>query len=306
MFGSTAKKRNLKREKAVVNVYLPKLNFVKMKTFFVLPLLMFGLVLNAQTNKPGIKPTVNKEDEAIKKMTIDFVKAYASVASEKKDKTVFLNFFSKNASYNFVSRAIGAARVKNFTGTFEAMSQFLDGLSSNQDYKISYKVPEGQIIRFKAVGDAGTATYIVDYETFNSGKLWTKGTETVSLLFRNEEGSWKVIYFNAIAIEDQKFQGNCLCELFQSGGQNFLSKTTVPEGKEYSDKLNNFEFRGEGNDRMVRTGATTYRWLLSGEINTISATGEEQTIGKAGDKEMVILEIIKNMYSENCLDVKKR
>ncbi len=277
-----------------------------MKKLLIFPVLLCSLYAFAQTKPAPKSAPVSKEDENIKKVTLDFVKAYASVASEKKDKKVFLDFFSKNASYNFVSRAIGAARVKNFTGSFDAMAEFLDGISTNEDFKINYKVPEGQIVRYKAVGDAGTATYVVEYETFNGGKLWTKGTETVSLLLRNEEGSWKVIYFNAIAIEDQKFQGNCICELFQSGNQNFLAKTTVPEGKEYSDKLNNFEFRGEGNDRMIRSGATVYRWLLSGEIKSTSADGQEITIGKAGDREMVIIEILKSIYADNCLDVKKR
>ncbi len=278
------------------------------KLTILLFVLSAGLALAQPKKAPAPKSqALTPEDEEIKKVTLEFVRAYASVASEKKNKDVFLNFFSKNASNNFVSRGLGAAKVKNFEGSYDAMSEFLDGLIANEDYKINYNVPEGQIIRSKAIGDAGTSTYIVDYETFNAGKLWTKGTETVSLLFRKEGGQWKVIYFNAIAIEDQKFQGNCICEFFQAGGsQNYLTKTTVPEGKEYSDKLNNFEFKGEGNDRIVKSGANTYRWLLSGEIKSISPTGEEVIIGKAGDKEMVILEIIKNMYSNNCLEVRKR
>lgn len=245
------------------------------------------------------------EKQKIKELIKSFAKAYEGI-TDANDSDVVLKYVSLNLrSTNVSANLFGKLSIEQ--GTYETFRDYLDKIRGADGLKIDYKIKD--IVNVEVRGNVASATYLVEYTFKKDGSLWNKGTETVSMAFTKEQNEWKIVFFNFIGIEDERNRGACLCELFVANTGNYVAKTVVPAGKSYSTTLNNFEFKNEGETRLIKIEGKVYEWSkegdirLRGGINSRSNTDSEVLVSGAKTSEDAVKGIIsKVMFKDNCTE----
>ncbi|MEL6676704.1 MAG: nuclear transport factor 2 family protein, partial [Bacteroidota bacterium] len=182
------------------------------------------------------------EEDKLKTHLYEFAKAYENLPQTKNKQSV-LKYFDPGATSNiFVFNIRGKSGVQN--GTVDGFSAFMDNLLRSNELSLKYTIVDVNSI--EVVENIATAVYKVDYEIKAEDGIWVKGDETVTMAFEKKQGSWKIVHYTYIQREDEKLKGTCACRLFtEDGGDKtqIVSKTTIPAGKSYSTKYDNFELR---------------------------------------------------------------
>jgi hypothetical protein len=155
-------------------------------------------------------------------------------------------------------------------------------------------------------------SYVVQFEIFKHGTLWSKGNETVTLTYLKTQGEWKITQYTFVSIEDEKLRGSCVCEAFKGkSGEQYVSKMAIPTGRSYLTNMTDFKFTEEKNgDKTIKAGKYMYRWNPQGEVwlRNFDLAGlelNETRLGDAADKKDVLKVILgKHLFVENCVDLK--
>jgi len=260
-------------------------------------LFLFPLVLQAQ-NEAKIKAELST-----------FLQNFASdyeALPKTKNKQKVLKYFAPDATYTIYSHTIaGRARVQNFT--IKDFAGYLESIVQASDITLGYDVGEQY---FTYIGeDLATFSYSVRYETKEEAGIWVKGDETVTMAVIKEGDHWEVVHFTIVQIEDEKLKGTCLCELFIAEADNaeVVAKTTIPSGKSYSTRFDNFEFRPlENGNQIIRVNGKVFKQLPSGELFEV-VDGEETEIAISNSKRETVLSIIaQSLYKDSCARLKAK
>lgn len=249
------------------------------------------------------------EKQKIKELIKSFAKAYEGI-TDANDSDVVLKYVSLSLrSTNVSANLFGRLSIEQ--GTYETFRDYLEKIRGADGLKIDYKIKD--IVNIDVRGNVASATYLVEYTFKKDGSLWNKGNETVSMAFTKENNEWKIIFFNFIGIEDERNRGACLCELFVANTGNYVAKTVVPAGKSYSTTLNNFEFKNEGEMRLIKIEGKVYEWSKEGDIrlrggvNSRSSADLEVLVSGAKTSEDAVKGIIsKVMFKDNCTEFSYR
>ncbi len=278
--------------------------------------LLLPITAEAQTKKKGKTQTkavakeAEKTPEQIEAETLrgiaqSFVETYTKF-SQTKDKKSILNFMSEKVSAMLVNTNIQGT-VQPFSSDYAGLVTYLDKLIDNEEVTLDYKLAE--IARVAVVGEIGTVFYDAEYNIQRAGEYWSKGFETVYLVFKKEKGIWKIIHYTTLTIEDEKLRGDCYCEFFTSAGKGYIARTTIPSGKSYEAKLNTFAFA----DNKITVDGRVFEWRNRTEVygkaanNSAGVAAEEMLLGMAKTEEEVIAVILKeSLYHTNCANIKIR
>lgn len=267
-------------------------------SFFVIFSLLFNFVFAQSTPK---------DEESLKKMLLDFAKAYENLPNTKKKETVLQYISPELVSMNILSRVDG--KIQGSTGDFQIFSDYLDKVIRTENFKVTYKVSEINAVKVR--GTTGVIVYTVDYEFAKDGTAWSQGIETVMMTCQKQGAGWKVLHFTFVNVEDQKFKGTCLCEFFKAPSGDFVAKTTVPNGKTYTTELNNFVFRNTPTETIISVNEQNYVWkksdrtITTNPIKVAKDSSEIITLGKAdSEEEAIVLIIQQSLYVENCASFK--
>jgi ketosteroid isomerase-like protein len=264
---------------------------------------------NTTSNASKNKTKADTEAEAaIRKMILDFANIYSNLG-ETKDREAVLAFFSNDVTSTLVTFGINE-KGSIVNSDYNGFVDYLTKIIRTNGLKINYKVTD--ILNATVRELTGTAVFLVDYEITNSGEVWSKGSETVAMVFRKVGNDWKISHYTVIGLEDEKYKGSCLCELFKSSGglnsAHYVVKTTIPSGRNYSTNLQNFDIdypSDNTKDRTITIGKSLYYWKRTGEIhlsNTDGSLGDFLTKGHPADEVDVIMRILKeDLYKNNCL-----
>ena len=250
------------------------------------------------------------QDEAkVKAELTKFLQEFAAdyeALPKTKNKQKVLKYFSSNATYTIYSLNIsGRSRVANFA--IKDFGDYLESIVQSSDITLGYQVSNQH---FTFIGqDLATFVYSVRYETKEADGIWVKGDESVTMAARRVEGRWEVMHFTIVQIEDEKLKGTCLCELFIAEADNaeVVAKTTIPSGKSYSTRFDNFEFRPMDNgDQIIKVSGKVYKQMASGALVQI-VEGEEVSLGISNSKRETVLNIISlSLYKESCAQLKAK
>lgn len=250
----------------------------------------------------------------IKKNLMEFAEAYSKLGETKDVKSVMAHM-AKDVTSTLVTFNI-SDRGSVVNSDYEGFLSYLTKITRTDGLKINYTIKD--ILKNEVKGAIGVIIYVVEYEISKDKEIWSKGTETVSMVFRNEKqtSDWKIAHYSVIGTEDERIKGVCSCELYKSStgvnSGNYLVKTIVPSGKNYSTLVNNFEFMyenqgGQGGERTIRVGDNTYKWTQTGDIFKQNADGTQgDLIAKShpNDEVLAIMSILKgDVYSENCTNI---
>lgn len=251
--------------------------------------------------------TAQNEEKIKKELTEllqSFAKDYVNVPTSKNTESV-LKYFSKDTKSNlFVFGISGRSRIQN--SDRDGFEAYLKNVIRSTGITLKYDIGD---IYFTTVTDKlATLAYGVAYETKEEDGIWVKGNETVTMALEKKNNVWQIVHYTVLQIEDEKLKGSCLCELFTSEGEDgeVVAKTTIPSGRSYSTKFNNFEFRKAGEDQMIRAGDNAFKRLKSGEIIALEEE-EEVSIGITSSKRETVLTILgKYLYKDSCASLRTK
>jgi len=267
----------------------------------------FFLVLLFQPSVYGQESTEKTQEQTKKELETllrNFEKDYVEIPKTK-NKEKILNYFSKNVTSNiFVFNISGKSRVSN--SSYEGFDEYLSSLLRARKIDLKYDINN---IAYTYLGEkTATLVYTVDYETKEDQGIWVKGKETVSMAFERLGKDWKIVHYNILQVEDEKLKGTCLCELFVAEGEDgeVISKTTIPEGRAYTRKFDNFEFREAGTDQMIKVGDLLFKRAKTGELFVIEED-KDVSIGVTASKKETVLTILRDyMYKDSCTRLRVR
>ncbi len=269
----------------------------QVRIVFMMVMLLFFNVLQAQPSKS------KADEEALKKTLYGFAKAYSALPDSKKKQDVLVHIADNLTSTNITARINGSISTDN--GDFAMFSSYLNKVVQTENFKIIYDVKD--IIKTQVRGTNAVMVYEVYYEFAKDGSVWSKGTETVSMLFHKYGNKWKIQHFTFFNIEDQKFKGACLCEVFSAPTGDYVAKTTVPAGKSYMTSLTNYVFKGDPQlDRQITVDNYKFTWKSNGELIAESAapegtTLEDKNLGNAMTKDEAVMLILEQfLFKNNC------
>lgn len=301
----------------IVQNILSKVGFVLCLFFFSS---LFYSTVYAQKNSTKISDEEKQKarDKAaeviIKKNLMEFAESYSKLGDTKDVKAV-MEHMAKDVTSTLVTFNI-SDRGSVVNSDYEGFLSYLTKITRTEGLKINYSIKE--VLKNEVKGAIGVIIYVVEYTITKDNDIWSKGTETVSMVFRNEKqtSDWKIVHYSVIGTEDERVKGVCSCELYKSStgvnSGNYLVKTIVPSGKNYSTLVSNFEFMyenqgGQGGDRIIRVGDNTYKWTQTGDIFKQKGDGTQgDLIAKShpNDEVLAIMSILKgDVYSENCTNI---
>ncbi|AFM02991.1 hypothetical protein Fleli_0516 [Bernardetia litoralis DSM 6794] len=250
----------------------------------------------------------------IKKNLMEFATAYSKLG-ETKDVKAVMEHMAKDVTSTLVTFNI-SDRGSVLNSNYEGFLSYLTKIVRTKGLKIDYSIKE--VLKNEVKGTVGIIVYVVEYQIAKDKEVWSKGTETVSMVFGYEKqtGDWKIAHYSVIGTEDERIKGICSCELYKSStginSGNYLVKTIVPSGKNYSTLVNNFEFLyeiqdGKGGKRTVRVGDNIYSWTQTGDIFRQKEDGTQgELVAKShpNDEVLAIMSILKyDIYSGNCTNI---
>ena len=283
---------------------------MKLHKFLMLIFVLLGCLGSL---KAQIKPEASKsEEDELRGIATNFVEAYAKF-TQNKDKQTVLTFFSDKVSAMLVNTNIQGT-VQPFESNYAGLVEYFDRLVAAEDLHLEYKL--AKIARVNIVNDIGAVFYDAEYKIEKDSMYWSKGFETVYLVFKKEKDSnnqWKIVHYTSLTIEDEKLRGDCYCEFFVSQNQNFITRTVIPSGKNYETKLNNFSIKTKDGQHQVSVEGKIFDWkdkkqlYGTGSLSTTDSTPQEQLIGEAKTPEEVISLVLKEvLYPQNCAEIKIR
>lgn len=268
--------------------------------YFTVAILFIGL---------GITTTVQaqeatSEEDVLRAQLDSFVEAYQNLTSTKNKQAVLDHFHPDATSNIYVFNISGKSRVGNSTRNgFEA---YMDNLLRSSDILNVYEVEgEPMIHQF---GNIGTVSYKVKYEIKIEDGIWVKGNEVVTLAMEKVDGKWLIVHYNIVQVEDEKLKGTCICELFLGEGEDaeVVSKTTVPSGRNYTSKFDNFVFRTtDSGEWVIKSPERSFRRLTTGQLVETMPDGENVVLGIPNSKKETVLMILsEGIYKDSCARIK--
>jgi len=266
------------------------------------------------TTTPATSTTKKPVDSEVKKLTIAFVENYGKF-TQTKDKSSVLKFMHEKVASSLFNANV-SGKYRSFTSDYQGFDEYLTKLANADNFNLNYKLTGIVTEHLSEDIGIGSVIYTADYQIEREGSIWEKGIEQVTLVFKKFGEDWKIIYYNSINIEDEKLRGDCFCELFESKPGNFVTKTTVPGGRGYTEDLQNFEFLQRPEGRIIRTANQVYQWSDEGAISYTPQRDSKASsvvpatvflLGTAAEKEQAIILILKEVsYKESCANIKVR
>lgn len=262
-------------------------------------ILVFALLAGLFVQPLSVKAQGQADIEAeLTAMVENFAKDYVALPNTKNADRV-IGYMDESLTYSiFVLTISGRSRAQR--GSYENWSTYIRSLIRVDLEELRYDVSNIHVPQYSEKN--GTVTYNVSYETKEADGLWVKGKETVTMAMEKKDGDWKVVFYNIVQVEDEKYKGTCLCEIFasQSEGGEMVVKTTIPSGRSYTTKFDNFEFRSSNGETMIKTSESVFRRLGNGKVVAIEQD-EEIELGMAQNKRDIVLTIVRDyLYKDSC------
>jgi ketosteroid isomerase-like protein len=263
---------------------------------------------------PFLLPAQNASNEETQKLlegyVKDFAKAYANLP-ESKDKSSVLKYFSKRMQSTIFYFSV-SDNVRMTNSGFDGFSKYMNQLMTTEGMEIRYDVTE--VLQNYVNEGVATVVAVIDYELQQADGFHVKGQETVTFAWKKIGGEWQIVHFTVMGTEDEKLRGTCLCEIFASSGDEYVVRTTVPNGRSYNTGFSEFETRKSGEDIFIKVKSDNAVFKLTGDgevwhqdgtSNAIDKMNEVSRIGKAGGVKGAILLVIKHhIYPGNCTSIK--
>ena len=141
--------------------------------------------------------------------------------------------YSGNTTYVKLS---GAIIKKDYTKA-DIIKQ-LDDIIQDENYILNLKM--NKILYSVQKATAGTASVLLDFESFIDDKVAEKGTLVMNIVIVKQREQWKIIQNNMVRVSESKDIGDCVCHIFEKGSTQFVTELYYPAGIKYDHKFETF------------------------------------------------------------------
>ncbi|MEN7548339.1 hypothetical protein AAG747_10500 [Rapidithrix thailandica] len=194
-------------------------------------------------------------------------------------------------------------KIRKEQNTYEDLKEQLSNLARNELTTV-HNITVSDI--FVQAKDVGIIRFTDTYEHKYKGKLMQKGTQLVTATAKKQKEGWRILYMSIVEVENEKLLSICPCQLFEGQGSedDFVTKTTIPQGTTTKDIMESFVFRNNQKHRYIRAGEDIFTWTAKNDVWTINGEGAKlHKVGKAESKAEAIQLILQKKYTENCINI---
>ncbi|MEM7657921.1 MAG: hypothetical protein AAF399_17480 [Bacteroidota bacterium] len=267
---------------------------IRLPQILLIALFVLGLVPPQESFAQDEKATQTELEAFLD----NFAKDYANLPKSKNIQSL-LKYFDEKAKSNIFSFGIsGQSRVSN--SDIPGFESYLKSIIRASEINLTYDIQD--IYHTYTTSTFASLSYSLNYETKETNGIWVKGVETVMMALEKSNDQWKIVHYSIIQVEDEKLKGTCLCEIFltEEADGEVVTKTTIPDGRSYSKKFNNFEFKTIEGEWLIRAGDDSFKRRANGEM--VMLNGEEETkLGIANSRREAVLIILKErIYADSC------
>jgi len=247
-------------------------------------------------------PTTYAQDnaadvESLKSFVRDIYEVYVSNESKDLNSEKFKGFFDR--------QFIGSEVQVDLTGKVRAEQDNLETLLKDFNrYRLSdavdakFKVKQFNSTQVK--GKTGVVIMDLDFELVKNGEVISRGNQSVSLTARKYQNTWKVTFMNRVFVQSEVYMGNCYCDLFSRGEDDFATFLTMPDGDAYVTATDQFKVAVSGSRRVIKmNGEDWYEW----DPQTGAITKGNKKVGSARAATTAIKMILQSVNSEKCQKV---
>ncbi|GEM_PF-2537575 len=265
----------------------------------------FGLLVVATIFLHSLSAFAQPTKEGAEQTVKEFASLYEKLPNAKSNEAI-LNLVSKN----LFSTIINSSVADNFgliRSTYEDFAGYTAHVANQNDVSIQYDI--AKILKTNFRGKSAVVICDINYQYKKGNVLQRKGTEATTFVLRYMDKGWKIINFNVVNLEEELNMGPCACEVFTASTGNYMTKTTVPDGNSYSQKIDEFQInRGQNGLYYISTGSNEYTWMRNGDITKVDKGNNQETvIGSAVDHLEAVLKIVENdLYKGKCSEFRRR
>ena len=272
-------------------------------SIFLVLVLMLPALVQAQDEQ------MKKAEDILKENVISFAAAYATLPETRDVKSVLDFMNPRYQSVMFYFNVSDKTRM-NMSG-YDGFERYLTRIAQTPGMRVKYDIQDFLYVYVKE--NVGTTVFTVNYELEEENGFHVRGHETVTMGWKKYGEAWQIVHFTVLGTEDEKLRGSCLCEIFASRGQDYVVRTTVPDGKSYTTGFTEFSTNKVGTDTYIQTsdGAVFKMngagevWQMEGDSARASEMMEARRLGSANEIKGAMLLIVKSyIYPDNCTNIK--
>lgn len=239
------------------------------------------------------------QDEPIEKLLYGYVDE-VNALNKTKDISRLLKFFDIDFRANQTTISL-TGKLSRKSSTLNEFLGELEGLVKS-DLDIDPNLDIKEIVNIEQGTNKATITANLGTDVMIEGKDSEKNSITVTMIASlSKDGDWKFVHSDIISNINEKNTGKCYCYFYERGSNDFITMLYYPDGIEYERAYNAFSFKGNENLQKVKSDHGMYEWA-KGDLLSVETNGEKKIVGKATSNKEVMVNILGQMYSENCLD----
>lgn len=265
--------------------------------FFLLVFLSISGYIRGQSS-----PDLSEKE--LEKTVQNYYQAFSAFTKGETGKENLLKFIAKKATYNL-----------NFFGADHRYSRLVgqfDDLANRFDYFINHNITINfniqNILATRIRGNIGVVSLLVEEEQKFHGETLIKSTQQSTLVLKYFGAIWKVLDISGSILEDERFKGNCACEIYRNSAQTnrIILKVSAPFVNNYNTNYHFVEIEdtGKGN-RMINAEDHLFQWAKNGDIKAYSGNNDKGVaLGSADNINAAIeLVVLNSLYTSNCKDL---
>lgn len=224
--------------------------------------------------------------------------------SKNRDITRVVRYFDRD--YVFTETYIGlTGRSSRVEGKISDFRNSIKGILSEENVQLNLKIEKLNEIAQDEIYGTISATLSVDL-VVDGKQLEKNGFNVTMTAIKNKLGKWRFIQGDIVRKLEKREAGNCVCYFYERN-DDFVTELIYPIGFDYRRILDDFKFRGDKNDRYIKTGYRQFAWDKDGAIKEIYLEeGEKPSVGLADEKKEAIMVILNNIYSDECISIISR
>ena len=268
----------------------------KMPLLFFACMLMLSSVMHAQPEKKS-------ETELLKEKLEEWTAKYADLPNSR-DLDGFLDLYTTDYNGTRSSYKI-TGKLERKQVSYHNLKGLIERILMMENPKPVYEI--SNIYKIGVQGRIAYAHLEAKFSLHEGDNLVAKGTEVQTLLFRKENGDWKIAQADILNLVDEQLKDICGCTIFSSTANEYISKVQRPTGQQYEETLDMFAFYPlrDGNTRVM-INTEEYTWLTNGELwHNYNNSDKREKIGREKNQRKLVLMVLeKVLYKDFCRKIR--
>ncbi|MEM7102941.1 MAG: hypothetical protein AAF502_07430 [Bacteroidota bacterium] len=268
----------------------------KLPLLFAAFLMLFSVAMDAQGKKKS-------ETDLLREKLEEWTAKYADLPNSR-DLNGFLELYTTDYNGTRSSYKI-TGKLERKPVDYHNLKGLIERILTMEDPRPLY-----EIVNIYNIGVQGRIAYAsleANFSLHEGDNLVAKGTEVQTLLFRKENGEWKIAQADILNLVDEQLKDICGCTIFSSSANEYISKVQRPTGQQYEEFLDMFAFYPlrDGNTRVM-INTEEFTWLTNGELwRNYNESSNREKIGREKNQRKLVLMVLQDvLYKDFCRKIR--